>query len=69
MQSYLVSYLPKTALQIICLVSSQQPKRQRFEHNWQYNYTVGFLKCRMLPDDGLWKTETYWGLMMCLYDF
>jgi hypothetical protein len=24
--------------------------------------TVGFFKYRMLPEDGLWKTDTCWGL-------
>jgi hypothetical protein len=34
----------------------------RLEHNWQHNYFVDFLKYQILPEDGLQKTGTFWGL-------
>jgi hypothetical protein len=46
--------------QYSCIVSN--PTTHRLEHN----YTVGFLKYRMLPEVGFWKTETCWSLE-CVY--
>jgi hypothetical protein len=31
---------------------ASNPTTHRLEQNWQYNYNVGFLKYRMLPEDG-----------------
>jgi hypothetical protein len=31
----------------------------KYVYCWQYTYAFGFLKNRMVPEDGLRKTETY----------
>ena len=44
---------------LCCCVVLHQPATQQYteQHSWQYTYTDGFLKYRMLPEDGLRKTE------------
>jgi hypothetical protein len=48
------------------LLAASSSTIHRLEHNWQYAYTVGFLKNQRLPEDGLCKTKTCWGLQ-CIY--
>ena len=43
-------------------ISENQRYRCTVNHNWQHTYTVVFLKYRMLPENGLSKTETCWSL-------
>jgi hypothetical protein len=43
-------------------VLASNPATHRLEHEWQYTHIAGLLKYQMLPEDGLCKTETCWGL-------